>query len=194
MDHPNPLVQSIEVKKLKHIYLIRHAAAAGQEPEAPLIEAGEVQAEQLASCLKDRGIEYIVSSPYVRAIDTIRPLSELAHIKIRTDERLKERVLSPVPLENWMELLERSYAEESFALEGGESIAEAASRGIAVLQELLARPERTFAVVTHGGLLSLLIRHYQPDFGFEQWKRLSNPDVYLLEISGSQVLLQRIWE
>ncbi|MNH80875.1 bifunctional RNase H/acid phosphatase [compost metagenome] len=180
--------------EMKHIYLIRHAAAAGQEPEAPLIEAGEAQAVKLASFLKDRGIEYIVTSPYVRAIDTIRPLSRLAHIKIHTDERLKERVLSLGPLENWMELFERTYAEEDFALEGGESTAEAASRGMAVLQELQARTERTFAVVTHGGLLSLLIRHYQPDFGFEEWKRLSNPDVYLIEINGSHAALQRVWE
>ncbi|USB33414.1 histidine phosphatase family protein [Paenibacillus sp. YPG26] len=178
---------------MKHIYFIRHAAAAGQEPEAPLTEAGEAQAMQLASFLKDRGIEYIVSSPYVRAVETIRPLSGLAHIRIHTDDRLKERVLSPAPLENWMELLERTYAEEDFVLEGGESTAEAAGRGVAVLEELLTRTERTLAMVTHGVLLSLLIRHYQLDFGFEEWRRLSNPDVYLLEVSGSHAHLQRVW-
>ena len=175
----------------KRIYLVRHGKAAGQEPEAPLTAEGVRQARELVRFFEDRHIEFIVSSPYVRAVETIRPLAERLGLDIRTDHRLKERVLSSAPLDDWMTRLEETFRTPDLKFEGGESSREAAERGLAVIRELAERPENAMVAVSHGGLLALLIRHYDPSFGFTEWKRMTNPDVYELEIGDGGASVRR---
>lgn len=184
------------MRTLQSIYLIRHAKATGQEPDAELTDEGLRQAENLAEMLAVHSISYIVSSPWKRALQTAMPLGRAAGQHIHTDERLQERVLSTRHLENWMEVLERTYTDEDWIEEGGESSRYAAARGMEVLEELWNRPEHCAAVVTHGNLLSLLIRHYDMSFGYEEWKLLTNPDVYVLERQQGDhksPSIRRIW-
>ncbi|WP_247681691.1 histidine phosphatase family protein [Paenibacillus sp. Marseille-P2973] len=178
---------------LKSIYLVRHCQASGQDPQAQLTDEGVHQAGQLAEFFKHKPIEYIVSSPFVRAINTIQPLSELIQVEIHRDERLQERILSATPLANWMEKLEETFYDFELKFDGGESSNEALGRGLEVIAELLDRPEKTFLIVTHGALLSLIIKQYNKDFGFEDWRRLSNPDVYRLEIQDHITEINRVW-
>ncbi|WNQ11958.1 histidine phosphatase family protein [Paenibacillus aurantius] len=179
---------------MKRIYLVRHSQAAGQEPEAPLTETGAQHALELAEFLQDRQVGYIVSSPFVRAMETIKPLSDRIQVEVRTDGRLQERVLSAVPLADWMEKLEATYQDDLLKYEGGESAKEAAERGLQVIGELRQRPESSLVAVTHGALLSLILRHYDGRFGFENWRRLTNPDVYELTLEGTEGTVKRIWE
>lgn len=95
-----------------------------------------------------------------------------------------------------MEVLERTYTDENFAEEGGESSRIATTRGIAVLEECWSRPEQSAAVITHGNILSLLLRHYERSFGYEEWRLLTNPDVYVLERQRGEQgppSIRRIW-
>ncbi|MCP3748023.1 MULTISPECIES: histidine phosphatase family protein [Paenibacillus] len=178
---------------MKKIYFVRHAQATGQEPDARLTDEGTRQAEQLADFMENVGVEYIVSSPWIRAVRTIQPLAERRQLQVYTDLRLQERVLSGEHLDHWLDVLEQTYLDEDLKLEGGESSREAADRGIQLVQELIERAEKTVIIVTHGALLSLLIRHYDPQFGFEEWKKLSNPDIYLLELKEAEAKIHRVW-
>jgi 2,3-bisphosphoglycerate-dependent phosphoglycerate mutase len=78
----------------KTLYIVRHCKAAGQQPEATLTVDGHVQAEQLAEKLAALPIERIISSPFVRAKQSIAPLAERLGLPIVTDTRLAERVLA----------------------------------------------------------------------------------------------------
>ncbi|WP_413404401.1 histidine phosphatase family protein [Paenibacillus amylolyticus] len=181
---------------MQSIYLIRHAKATGQEPHAELTDEGIRQAEKLADLLAHHSITYIVSSPWKRAVQTAMPLGIATLQHIHTDERLQERVLSSLDLPNWMDVLKRTYDDVDWVEEGGESSRNAAARGLALLEELWSRPEQHGAVVTHGNLLSLLIREYEPSFGYEEWTKLSNPDVYVLERQlpdAGLSTIRRIW-
>ncbi|CAI6017300.1 hypothetical protein PAECIP112173_00112 [Paenibacillus sp. JJ-100] len=175
------------------IYLIRHAKAEGQEPYASLTDEGYKQAEKLAEVLSRCGISYIVSSPWKRAVQTAVPLGATIHQLIHTDERLQERVLSTRDLPDWMDVLKHTYDDVDWTAEGGESSRTAAARGLALLEECWQRPETHGAVITHGNLLSLMIRHYDPSFGYFEWKKLSNPDVYVLRREREMVTIQRLW-
>lgn len=179
---------------MKRIYLVRHCQAEGQAPDAPLTAEGVRQAEQLHHFFEDKKIEYIQSSPYTRAIDTVKPLSDGVNLGIHTDDRLRERVLSTVPLDDWLARFKDTFDDADLKFAGGESSREATKRGIEVIEELLDRPEQTIVVVTHGGLLSLLIRYFDPKFGFADWQRLTNPDVFQLDMDGHGATIERIWE
>ena len=60
------------------IVLIRHAESSPSRdiPESnwPLSSRGIVQAQELGEALSDIGITAVISSPYRRALDTVRPL------------------------------------------------------------------------------------------------------------------------
>jgi 2,3-bisphosphoglycerate-dependent phosphoglycerate mutase len=48
-------------------------------------------------------------------------------------------------------------------------------------------------VVTHGNLMTLILRSFEPQCGFQTWEGLSNPDVYGITVHGDRVKIARIW-
>jgi broad specificity phosphatase PhoE len=60
------------------ILWIRHCSTSGQEPEAPLTDAGHHQARELTQLLMGFGIMRIVSSPYRRAVQSVEPFARTA--------------------------------------------------------------------------------------------------------------------
>lgn len=179
---------------MKKIYVVRHCEATGQAPDAPLTETGAKQALQLADLLMDKNVERILSSPYERAIQTIQPLANSIHLKVETDDRLIERVLCSEPIPDWLERLRDTYEDLDLKLSGGESSREAMNRIVEVIEEVFANSVHNTVLVTHGGLMSLLLHHIDNKFGFEGWQSLRNPDVYLLAQDSKKTIYERIWK
>lgn len=175
---------------MKKIYLVRHCTAEGQEAGADLTEVGHQQAVDLAAFFESRKIDRVISSPFKRAIQTIEPLTTRLNIEIETSSKLAERVLSTQNMPDWFERLRVTYEDFELKYEGGESSREATNRIVEVVDGVLKADAENTIIVTHGGLLSLLLHHYDNNLGYEQWAKLTNPDVYLLT-SGK---LERIWE
>lgn len=67
--------------RLKHIYLIRHCQASGQEPTARLTPEGYRPAKGVADFFAGIGIRKCVSSLFVRVVVTIRPLCEAKNLE-----------------------------------------------------------------------------------------------------------------
>ncbi|MEW9052930.1 MAG: histidine phosphatase family protein [Neobacillus sp.] len=178
---------------MKQIYLIRHCQADGQEPEAVLTEEGIKQALNLSEYLTSLNIDRIISSPYTRTIQSIQPFAERINVKIELDQRLTERVLSNENLPDWFEKLQLTFVDLDMRLAGGETSREAMKRIVSVVKEVLHADALNTVIVTHGNLLSLLLMHVDHNYGFEDWKKLSNPDVFLLKKESSQILIDQIW-
>lgn len=157
------------------VILVRHAKASGQVPTAPLTPEGVAQAANLAERLGSLKITRIVSSPWVRAFDTISPLSERLNVPVQTDERLTERVLSRRDLLFWQTALKASFAMPNLTFPGGESGRQAQTRALSAL-EAARDPAGMAVLVTHGNLLALLL-----GLGFDGWAGLENPDVWVWE-------------
>ena len=66
----------------KAIYIIRHCEAEGQAPEAPLTAKGKAQAKELSVFLSGKKVDRIVSSPFLRAVQTIEPFAEDKNLQI----------------------------------------------------------------------------------------------------------------
>ncbi|MBO0992694.1 histidine phosphatase family protein [Bacillus sp. SD088] len=177
----------------KNIYIIRHCEAKGQSPDSLLTEKGFMQAKALADFLSDMKVDRIISSPFLRAIQTIKPFAEKMDLDIETDSRLTERVLSSMSFPDWQEKLETTFEDMDLKYEGGESSNEAQNRIVEVLNDILASDSEHILIVAHGGIISLLLRQYDQNFGFEQWKKLSNPDVYLVRILQKDCYIKRLW-
>jgi 2,3-bisphosphoglycerate-dependent phosphoglycerate mutase len=176
------------------LYIVRHCKAAGQQPEAALTADGHLQAVQLAERLAVQPIERIISSPFVRAKQSIAPLAERLGLSIVTDKRLAERVLAASDLPDWLAALKSSFDDLDRSLAGGESSRAAMQRASEVAGEAMAHSASATLLVTHGNLMALLLKHFDDRIGFAHWQQLTNPDVYRITRTAGRVEMARIWD
>jgi 2,3-bisphosphoglycerate-dependent phosphoglycerate mutase len=174
------------------LYLVRHCQATGQEPDAPLTEIGQQQAIALAGWLSDVSIGRIISSPFVRAYQSIAPLSEHLGLTIEVDDRLVERVLSPVPLDDWRQRLAETFIDLDLSFGEGESSRTAMMRGISVVDRAMQQTTDPVVIVTHGNLMTLILKHFNERVGYTEWENLQNPDVYCIQVSGEGTYTERM--
>ncbi|MBM3532097.1 MAG: histidine phosphatase family protein [Alphaproteobacteria bacterium] len=168
---------------MSRILLIRHCQSSGQAPDAPLTPDGVRAALGLADRLAMLGADAAYSSPFTRARQTLSPFADRNGLPLALDDRLAERRLSPSPHEDWLDLIRKSFDDLDHAVPGGESLREAQRRGLAALADIAAGGHRLPAVATHGNLLSSILRHADASFGFDSWKDLRNPDLFLVSMA-----------
>ncbi len=182
---------------MKKLVLIRHCQAEGRHRDSPLTYHGINQAHRLAEFLEEKNyqIDKVFSSPYMRSLETIRPYSLKTGVKIVVDSRLSERILSSEPVEDWLDAIETSFEDLDYALPGGESSNDALNRVLELIEEIKQDEDdcETVAFVTHGNLLSILLRHFDHSYGFKQWRLLRKPDVFIIEYDQENCQLQHIW-
>lgn len=141
------------------LYVVRHCEATGQESDCELTEKGQLQAYALAVFFEDVQIDKIISSPFTRAINSIKPLANQLHLEASIDENLSERILSSNNLPDWLDCLEQTFNDFSLTYTG----------------------------------VTLILKYFDEQFGFKEWKRLTNPDVYkaTLDINPK---VKRVWK
>jgi 8-oxo-dGTP diphosphatase len=78
------------------LYLVRHAKAGsrhdfvGDDRLRPLSANGRLQAQALATTLVAAGVTSLISSPYVRCIETLQPTARIIGARVAIDECLAE--------------------------------------------------------------------------------------------------------
>ena len=157
------------------IYFVRHAQADNKNRDAlmrPLTESGMQNRHLACDYLADKQIDAALSSPFLRAIETIRPLCDKLNLPIRIIEDFRERRSDS----NWdrgtdfVALLKRQWANFSYTQSDGEPLNEVQDRNIAALQAVLDEYDgQTFVIGTHGTALSMILNYYDPAFGFEDF-------------------------
>ena len=176
------------------LLLIRHCQSAGQQPDAALTQAGMRAAEALAGFLSRFPVDRVATSPYERARQTIAPFAAVAGLPVHADDRLVEQRLAAGPVEHWRDAVRTSCGDPEFRLPGGESGRDVLNRGWPALEELLDGGHRLPVAVTHGKFLTVILNSLDSGFGYDQWRSLSNPDVFaLVDNAGGSLSHARIW-
>ena len=176
------------------LILVRHCQATGQEPEAPLTDVGIQQAQTLAGFLSAHPIDRITTSEYLRARQSMEPFASISDLPVHTDARLNERVLLAEPIKNWQDVVRDSFDDHDLRAPGGESARKVLDRAWAALDEIFAADHSMPLVVTHGNLIALVLHSLDPNFGYDGWKSLTNPDAYILPGNEpGKIAFERIW-
>lgn len=182
---------------LTHVLAVRHGPAPWTPDESrPLSPEGMRLARRIPALVAGYPIDAIYSSPYTRARQTIEPVAQAQEKEIITLLDLRERALGEIGALSFGLAAERTWNQPAFAFPEGESNAAAQARAAAVFEELLARHRGGYVMIgSHGTLLALVFQHFDPQYGFHFWARMSMPDLHLLAFKeGRLIALTRLWQ
>jgi 2,3-bisphosphoglycerate-dependent phosphoglycerate mutase len=113
----------------------------------------------------------------------VEPLASAIGLPIAVLDDLRERLLSPSVLDDWLGALRRSFEDPDYALPGGESSRQAGERVGAVLDGVAGRHRgQTVVCASHGNLLALALRQRDPAVDFDFWRSMPMPAVYRMVV------------
>ncbi|GIN57283.1 phosphoglycerate mutase [Lederbergia ruris] len=183
---------------LTNLYLVRHAHSiyTPDELERPLSEGGFAGAQTVTELLKEENIDYVYSSPYKRAMQTIEGLARYIDKEIHIENDFKERILAEKPVENFTIAITKVWEDDDFSWSGGESNRIAQKRGCrAILQVLESHKGKNVVISTHGNIMVLIMNYFDSSYGFDFWKKLDMPDIYKCSFNEKKLIeVQRIWK
>ena len=154
------------------VYFVRHAQPDFRIKDdliRPLTEKGMEDRKKVTSILRNKNVSAIYSSPYLRAIDTVKDFADNIGLEIKTDVNLCERRFGE-GIEDYKLYFKRQWDDFEFKLPQGESLREVQQRNITALFNILKTDlGKNIAVGTHGTALSTIINYFNPDFGHDQF-------------------------
>ncbi|WHX24565.1 histidine phosphatase family protein [Virgibacillus halodenitrificans] len=180
-----------------NLYFVRHAHSTYTPNELgrPLSNCGRQKAEKVTQLLKDEDINYVISSPYKRAVQTVEGISRLIEKKVMLVDDFKERKLSEEPIRNFNVAIRKVWEEKTFSWQGGESNVIAQKRGVNATLKVLEKYEGENIVVgTHGNIMVLIMNYFDEKYSFNFWEKLDMPDIYKLVFEKKKLReVKRIW-
>ena len=164
--------------KTRQLILVRHGEtdwnAEGRIQgmlDVPLNALGMQQAELVAAELaRTIDVAELVSSDLVRTRETTKPINDACGFEPRFDARIRERhfgVWQGKTYEEWRVLdavgmARYNAGDPDYGPEGGETATQFLKRCVdAVTDLVLGSLEKTLILVTHGGVVSSMVRHAQ---------------------------------
>lgn len=182
------------------LYFVRHAQSDytnHDERSRPLSEQGLKDRELVTRFLRDKNISVLLSSPYRRSMDTLRPFAEENRLTFQLCEDWRERKIENEWIEDFEAFSARQWQDFDYKLPGGESLRQVQERNIRAVGEALTLYEgKNIAIGTHGTALSTILCYYQPGFGYADFQRIlpKMPWVVCLHFEKQTYLGQEEWD
>jgi broad specificity phosphatase PhoE len=164
-------LDSISDPAIYHITLLRHGESVGNaegyhqgQTDFPLTGRGKEQARHLAARWLSEGVRFdtLISSTLARARETATILGEAFRLPVELDPVWMERDIGPLGGMRPEEAAERyprpAFVHPFLPIGGtGESQWDVYLRAGRAVQSLICRPPGSYLVVSHGGLLNLVL-------------------------------------
>lgn len=185
---------------MTNIYFVRHAEPNYENHNdrlRELTEKGLRDREMVTEYLADKNIHAVLSSPYRRAVDTVKHFADSRGMEIELVEDFRERTVDNVWIEDFNAFAQRQWADLDYKLEGGECLREVQRRNIAALIDVLHRYEGKNVVIgSHGTAVSTILRHFQPSFSYPDFRRLQPvmPLIVRLSFEGQTFLSAELFD
>lgn len=158
---------------MTHIYFVRHAQPNYDNHDdltRELTEKGLQDRKLVTAYLRDKDIHAVLSSPYLRSVDTVKEFADEAGLPIALVEDFRERRVDSGWIEDFTAFARRQWADFDYKLSDGECLREVQVRNIAALNTVLRDCEGKNVVIgSHGTALSTIVNHYDPSFGYEDF-------------------------
>ncbi len=173
------------------VYLVRHAKVkiALDDRHRPLSDRGRSDVPRVTAFFKDLHLDHVVSSPYVRAVDTVKGIASDKKLDLELIEDLRERKIANEFINDFGIFTYSQWSDFDFKLPEGESLNEVQTRGTEAFRDLLDRYDgKTFAMGTHGTFMSVLLNAYDKKYDYEFWKKIKSPDIFKVVFEGQDLV------
>lgn len=173
---------------MKTVYFVRHGETEGNRAQAwqkfdtSLSDTGREQANTLAERLAKIPFDALIASTMERAQETARIIGARTEHRV-VAEALFHEILRPTAVRGKtrddpeaakiMDIVESNWRERGYKHSDEENFYDLKDRAVKALAYLASRPENTIVVVTHAGVLKMIIaamirgESVDPDF-FEE--------------------------
>jgi 2,3-bisphosphoglycerate-dependent phosphoglycerate mutase len=159
-------------------YFVRHAQPNydnHDDMSRELTAKGLADRRLVTEFLDRQGIEVVLSSPYKRAIDTLKEFADKQGLEIHPLDDFRERRIDSVWIADFPAFSKRQWEDFQFKLSDGESLSEVQERNVGALRYAMnTYAGKRIAVGSHGTALSTLINHFDKTFGYEAFQAIQN--------------------
>jgi 2,3-bisphosphoglycerate-dependent phosphoglycerate mutase len=166
------------------IYFVRHAQPNhdwDDDRTRPLSNEGLEDSVKVKEFLGNIKIDYYMSSPYKRSLDTIKESAIECNFDIITDERFREREKGLDG--NNFEMFQKRWDDFDFHEVGGESLNMVQKRNIeAISKVLMAHKDKNIVIGTHGTALSTIINYYEPAYDCNDFLNIIDYMPYIIRL------------
>lgn len=160
------------------VYFIRHAEpdySNKNDMERSLTPKGMKDRELVSSFLCDKDIDIVLSSPYRRAVLTVKDFSDKYGLEIKTVYDFRERKIDSCWIEDFNAFSKKQWEDFDYKLSDGESLREVQDRNIKALKKVLNECQgKNIVIGSHGTALSTIINYFDNSFGYDEFEKIKN--------------------
>lgn len=169
------------------IYFIRHTeadASINDQRTRPLTQKGLSDRKVITRFFQDKQIHAVLSSPYVRTVETITEFAESINQKIETVEAFRGLSVNGIWIDSYKSFFEKYWLDFTYHYADGESFLELKNRTIPALNLVLNKHKNENIVIcTHSVSLGIILNHYDKTFTFEDFVRMEDDTSWVTKLS-----------
>jgi len=170
---------------MTRVYFIRHAEPNFNNHDnltRELSAKGMEDRKRVTEFLLDKNIDVAISSPFKRAIDTIKDFTDCIGMEIVIIDSFRERKVDSGWIDDFTAFTRKQWEDFSFKLSDGECLKEVQERNVAALETVLEKYKgKNIIIGSHGTALSTVIQHFRPEFGYEDFARIKMKMPWIVE-------------
>lgn len=169
------------------VYFVRHAKPNFENHDdlsRELSLKGLEDRKLVTKYLDDKDIDIVLSSPYKRAVDTIKHFADAHNLKIQTMENFRERCVGGGWIDNFGEFCKKQWEDFDYKFSDGENLREVQERNVTALLSILeVYQDKNIVIGSHGTALSVIINYFDPSFGYSDFDQIKNRMPWVVRFS-----------
>ena len=158
------------------VYFVRHAEPNYENHDdmtRELSAKGLKDRKLVTKFLMDKNIQIVLSSPYKRAVDTVREFAEKKEMDIDIIDGFRERKVDSLWIEDFNSFCKKQWEDFEYKLSDGECLKEVQDRNILALKNIVEKFKgKNIVVGSHGTALSTIVNYYDKKFGYSDFNEI----------------------
>lgn len=169
------------------VYFVRHAQSNFDNHDdltRELTAQGFRDRKLVTDFLSDKNIDVALSSPYKRAVDTIKEFTNIKNLPIQIIDDFRERKVGNEWIDDFNNFCKKQWENFDFKLFNGESLKDVQCRNICALNNVLKiHNGKNIVVGSHGTALSTVINYFDNSFGYKEFNEIKNLMPWIVEFT-----------
>lgn len=169
------------------VYFVRHAEPNynnHNDYTRELTDKGMKDRKLVTQFLSNKNIDIVISSPYKRAVDTVKDFADYYGLNINIVDNFRERKIESVWIDDFETFCKMQWKDFDYKLCNGESLKEVQTRNIAALKQIISEHKgKKIVIGTHGTALSTIINYYDKSFGYSEFNKIRTLMPWIVEFN-----------